>query len=133
MFRSATAEVIPLLDERLTCLREAGKVLYEVMQLICLDTFSSTNTYKRFDCTFLTCINEAKGSAAALVNLIVSNFPCFRDEARFEGQTIRFYKRAQILVADLWACFDGEGYGRFDDINKITMFAGSSPTTSDIS
>ncbi|MCJ1256938.1 hypothetical protein MMC24_004763 [Lignoscripta atroalba] len=116
VFRSATAEVIPLLDERLTCLREAGKVLYE-----------------RFDCTFLTCINEAKGSAAALVNLIVSNFPCFRDEARFEGQTIRFYKRAQILVADLWACFDGEGYGRFDDINKITMFAGSSPTTSDIS
>ena len=52
-------------------------------------------------------------------------FPCFRDETRFEGKTVHFYKRAQILVADLWACFDGKGYGRFDDIDKITMFAGS--------
>lgn len=38
---------------------------------------------------------------------------------------MRLYKRAQILVADLWACFDGEGYGRFSDIDNITMFAGT--------
>ena len=50
-------------------------------------------------------------------------FPCFKDEARFEGKTVRIYKRAQILVADLWACFEGESYGKFNDINKITMFA----------
>lgn len=37
---------------------------------------------------------------------------------------MRLYKRAQILVADLWACFDGESYGEFHDIDKITMFAG---------
>lgn len=37
---------------------------------------------------------------------------------------IRFYKRAQILVADLWACFEGEGYGYFHDIDTVTMFAG---------
>lgn len=43
---------------------------------------------------------------------------------RYEGREIRFLKRAQILVADLWACFDGGGYGRFDDIGVITMFAG---------
>lgn len=42
----------------------------------------------------------------------------------FEGKTIRFYKRVQILVADLWACFGGESYGRFEDIDEITMFAG---------
>lgn len=36
---------------------------------------------------------------------------------------IRFLKRAQILVADLWACFDGESYGEFYDIDKITIFA----------
>ena len=34
------------------------------------------------------------------------------------------YKRAQILIADLWACFNGESYGEFHDIDKITMFAG---------
>ena len=32
-------------------------------------------------------------------------------------------KRAQIFVADLWAAFEGEGLGRFDDIDSITMFA----------
>ncbi len=30
VFRSATDEEIPLFDERVSCLREAGKVLYEV-------------------------------------------------------------------------------------------------------
>lgn len=58
------------------------------------------------------------------MNLIVDSFPCFRDEARYDKKSVRFYKRAQILVADLWACFEGKGYGRFDDIDKITMFAG---------
>jgi hypothetical protein len=30
------------------------------------------------------------------------------------------------LVADLWACFEGKDYGEFHDIDKITMFAGTS-------
>lgn len=79
---------------------------------------------KSFDGSFLTCIHDANGSAAALVNLIVEHFPSFRDEAKFEGKTVRFYKRAQILVADLWACFEGQGFGKFHDIDSITMFAG---------
>jgi hypothetical protein len=33
------------------------------------------------------------------------------------------YKRAQILVADVWSCFQGKGLGAFADIDKITMFA----------
>ena len=32
-------------------------------------------------------------------------------------------KRAEILVADLWACFEGQGLGAFTDIDTITMFA----------
>ena len=58
------------------------------------------------------------------MNLLVDNFPCFRDETRFEGKPVRFYKRAQILVADLWACFEGTSHGQFHDIDTITMFAG---------
>ncbi|KKY27467.1 hypothetical protein UCRPC4_g01062 [Phaeomoniella chlamydospora] len=69
------------------------------------------------------CIKAANGSAAALVNTLVDDFPCFRDETRFEGKTVRLYKRAQILVADTWACFNGTGFGEFHDIDKITMFA----------
>ena len=33
------------------------------------------------------------------------------------------YKRAQIVVADIWACCKGEGYGTFRDISSITTFA----------
>ena len=69
-------------------------------------------------------IEDANKSAAGLVNLLAERFPCFRDEGRFDGKRVRFLKRAQILVADLWAAFDGEGLGEFNDIDKITMFAG---------
>ena len=70
-------------------------------------------------------MDAANGSAASLVNILARDFKCFRDEHTFEGRRkpIRFLKRAQILVADLWACFEGEDYGEFRDIDKITMFA----------
>ncbi|EAW06726.1 queuosine 5'-phosphate N-glycosylase/hydrolase [Aspergillus clavatus NRRL 1] len=106
VFRSATDEEIPMLEERIQCLREAGRVL-------CTD----------FDGSFVNCVYSANYSAAALVNLLVESFPCFRDETAFHGRRVRLYKRAQILVADLWACFNGESYGEFHDIDKITMFA----------
>lgn len=86
---------------------------------------SPTDSRKRFNGTFVTCIEEANGSAAALVNIIVDNFPCLDDRHRFEDVTVKFHKRAQILVADLWACFESESYGYFHDINTITMFAGN--------
>lgn len=36
---------------------------------------------------------------------------------------VAILKRAQILVADIWACFGGEGICRFSDIDQITAFA----------
>jgi hypothetical protein len=110
VFRSSTAEEIPMFSQRIQCLREAGRILHE-----------------RFDGSVITLIQDAKGSAAALVNLLADRFACFRDESTFERKKVRFLKRAQILVADLWAAFEGEGYGEFHDIDKITMFAGMSP------
>ncbi|CZR51896.1 probable cobyrinic acid a,c-diamide synthase [Phialocephala subalpina] len=107
VFRSATEEEIPLFQERMSCLREAGQILYE-----------------KYQCSFRNCITAANGSAAALVNLLADNFPCFNDVVKFENRkSVRFLKRAQICVADLWAAFDGEGHGEFNDIDKITMFA----------
>lgn len=80
---------------------------------------------QKYNCSFTNCIEAADHSAAGLVNLLARDFTCFRDEFPFAGRRkpVRFLKRAQILVADLWACFDGEDYGDFDDIDKITMFA----------
>ncbi|KAK0741817.1 hypothetical protein B0T21DRAFT_360177 [Apiosordaria backusii] len=113
VFRSATSEQMPLLQARLSCLREAGQILYE-----------------KYSCHPLHLITTSRHSAARLVNLLSDTFPCFND-SHFPLDTpftrrkpIRLLKRAQILVADLWACFEGQGpYGTFHDIDKITMFA----------
>jgi len=37
--------------------------------------------------------------------------------------TVAILKRAQILVADVWACCGGRGLGEFNDIDEITAFA----------
>jgi hypothetical protein len=79
---------------------------------------------KRPDMSFVRLIQEAEHSAGKLVNLLAKHFPCFQDEGRFDGRKVRFLKRAQIFVADLWAAFDNTGYGEFHDIEHITMFAG---------
>ena len=80
---------------------------------------------QRYKCSITSLVAAADGSAARLVNLLAADFPCFRDEHAFPGRSrpVRFLKRAQIFVADLWACFQGESYGSFRDIDKITMFA----------
>lgn len=80
---------------------------------------------QKYRCHPIHLVEAANGSAARLVNLLAEDFACFRDEHPFEGRRkpVRILKRAQILVADLWACFNGQGYGAFRDIDKITMFA----------
>ena len=78
----------------------------------------------RPDLSVVRLIEKADHSAGKLVNLFAKHFPCFRDEVRFDGRKVRFLKRAQIFVADVWAAFNGTGYGAFDDIGHLTMFAG---------
>jgi len=91
---------------------------------LCLKVFIYSRKPQKYQCTFTKCIEAADHSAAALVNILAEDFPCFNDVALFESRKkVRFLKRAQICVADLWAAFDGEDYGDFDDIDKITMFA----------
>ncbi|KAJ4338390.1 hypothetical protein N0V87_003933 [Didymella glomerata] len=106
VFRSVNDEKPPMFEARIKCLREAGRVLDE-----------------EFDGSVVTLIEDAKNSAAGLVNLLAEKFVCFADEGTFERKKVRFLKRAQIFVADLWAAFDGESYGEFNDIDRITMFA----------
>ena len=97
---------MPLLSERIQILREAGAILY-----------------RDFGCSFTNCIKQANQSAPALVNLVVDHVPSFRDTTVFHGKKVNLYKRAQILVADLWAAFNGTSWGTFSDIDKLTMFA----------
>ena len=80
----------------------------------------------KLDMSVTRLIEKSDQSAGKLVNLLVKHFPGFRDEANFDGRQVRFLKRAQILVADLWCAFNGTGYGEFHDIGHLTMFAGES-------
>ncbi|KAJ1867711.1 hypothetical protein LPJ78_000763 [Coemansia sp. RSA 989] len=101
-----TQEAMPLLEQRIEVLHQVGQVLLT-----------------KYGGKFINVVKQSQNSAARLVELIVRDFPCFRDTHEFLGQRVELYKRAQILVADIWACFEGQGYGQFDDIDCITMFA----------
>lgn len=51
----------------------------------------------------------------------------FRDTIVYEGTLVHFYKRAQILVGDLWGAYgkpsDPSHPCYFEDLQDITMFA----------
>jgi hypothetical protein len=79
-----------------------------------------------YDDSFVAMLEDANHSALRLVNLVVSSISSFNDVAPplpGKSKPLKFYKRAQILVADLWACFSNTSYGHFTDIDKLTMFA----------
>jgi hypothetical protein len=47
----------------------------------------------------------AGNSAVRLVELILRHLFGFRDTGVYRGRLVHFYKRAQILVGDLWAAY----------------------------
>ena len=117
---------LPNIDERVLKLQELGQVLEE--------------DYNGMACNMAAAANH---SAVALVSLILDKLPGFRDVAEYKGQQVHFYKRAQILVSDLWAAYgrllpssssssssssgsssDSDNhYACFHDIDRLTMFA----------
>jgi len=97
---------IPLLQKRVAHLHEVGRVLLD-----------------KYDGTFVNLLQPVKHSAVQLVKAVVANFPSFNDVANYAGQPVYFYKRAQLLVADLYGAFDGDGYGSFWDLEQLTIFA----------
>ena len=55
-----------------------------------------------------SCINfvkECNKDATKLVKKIIDEFCCFRDHAIYNGEQIFFYKRAQILVSDIYLAY----------------------------
>jgi hypothetical protein len=97
---------IPLFEARLANLREAGQVLLS-----------------RWRGDLIHLLEATRGSAVQTVQQVVASFPSFQDEAQYRGQTVFFWKRAQLFVADVHAAFSGKGWGKFDDIAALTAFA----------
>lgn len=106
-FMGDTDTRMPMLKERLHLLNEAGRIILEKYQGSVVNLIKSCN----FSCQ-------------TLIQILLQEFQeIWNDVGIFRGEKVYFLKRAQILVADLWAAFDGKGYGRFDDIDTITIFA----------
>ena len=70
-------------------------------------------------------MEAADGSAVNLVRLLLRHFQGFRDTSIYRGTLVHLYKRAQILVGDLWAAYGRrkEGLYSFRDLDQLTMFA----------
>lgn len=73
---------IPLLKERYNCLVEMNSYLDSIGR------------------DFYDEIKDIKVDIE-LLDYIVSNFSYFKDESSYEGETIYFYKRAQLIVSDI--------------------------------
>ena len=96
---------IPMLDERVSNLREVGRGLLAAGG------------------SFANIVRAAGGNGAHLVSEVVHRFPSFNDVAGYYGEPVRLYKRAQILISDLHGIYGGRGLGAFSDLDQLTAFA----------
>ena len=76
----------------------------------------------RFGGSFARAVEAADGRAARLVDLL-AEMPLYRDVSRYQELEVPFYKRAQITASDLDLALRGEGLGRFEDLERLTIFA----------
>ena len=77
---------------------------------------------ERFNGSFTDLVDSVESSAGRLVQLL-KNMPFFNDVASYAGGEVLFYKRAQIIAADLSLAFPGQTWGYFEDLDQMTIFA----------
>lgn len=97
---------IPLEEERLAIWHAVGPVLV-----------------REFGGRWHEVVRRANGSAVRLVELLRDSFPSWDDVAEFEGRDVAFYKRAQLAAGMLYQACDGQGWGAFDDMDTLTVYA----------
>jgi hypothetical protein len=98
--------VIPMLRERCAHAREIGRVLR--------DQFGGQCAQLVEGCGY---------SASGVAQSVVEHFGSFHDAPSYHGQTVPIYKRAQIVAADLYGAFGGQGWGALEGIESLTCFA----------
>ena len=104
VFRSASSAAAPMLRERHRVLQEAGCVLRD-----------------HFGGSVERLVVSADKDCVTFLNVLCRHFPSYRDYREVDGgETVFFLKRAQILIADIWAAFLGR---YFDSVDALTMFA----------
>ena len=76
----------------------------------------------QFDGSFSGLVEAAGSSAGRLVQLL-KKMPCFNDVEPYHELEVPFFKRGQLVAADLAVAFQGQAWGHFGDIDQLTIFA----------
>lgn len=111
---------IPLFEQRWRNARELGTILRD-----------------HWDGQATRLIEATGGDAAQLAQKVAENLSSFNDITLYEGREVRFFKRAQIVVADIWGSFGGREsikkdpetetlageVARIRNIDQLTAFA----------
>ncbi|KAJ1518728.1 hypothetical protein HMI54_009555 [Coelomomyces lativittatus] len=97
---------IPMPKERAAILKNAGQCLCD-----------------HFDGLFSNLLKQSSGSCQTFIELVLQHFPSFRDVSDYCGEKVYFYKRAQILAADLYHLYLHNHQILFHDIDQLTIFA----------
>jgi hypothetical protein len=71
---------------------------------------------------FESVVEVADHSAERLV-VLLSELSLYQDVSCYDELDVPFYKRAQITAADLNRVFGKEPFGRFTDLDRLTLFA----------
>jgi hypothetical protein len=107
LFITDNGSTLSMLPIRHELLQRAGRLLIQ-----------------KYKGSFLNFILECNQSAQTLIAKLVNEFEdIFDDACLYKSKRVHFYKRAQILVADLWACTKGTVWGEFKDLDTVTIFA----------
>lgn len=78
---------------------------------------------KKYSGDFTKFVESAAGNGLQFLDLIIKILPSFNDVAQYNGKPIYFYKRAQLLIEDIYQTFGGEGYGDLKNMNQFTACA----------
>ena len=107
IFRGGNSE-LQLLDERARILREVGATLVE-------------RYHRRFSNVLGAAPTRLYNDGHGFLEVLTRDFPRFDDRAEYRGETVRFWKLAQLSVWILQATLPG-GTG-FEDLDQLTAFA----------
>lgn len=97
---------IPMFEERMMCLKNAGEVLL-----------------KKFSGKFSNVVEESGYDAEVLANLIAHNFDSFYDTGRYKSIRVPFFKRAQLCARDTDEILKQHGESGLRNTDKLTAFA----------
>ena len=97
---------IPLLNERWGITKAIASVLVE-----------------KYNGSFGEFVKNASGNAHELLEMTTNQLAAFEDITSYQGKTIYFYKRAQLLIEDIHQVFAGKKYGRLIGLDDFTACA----------